>query len=535
MKNLLIVLALTLSSLAFAKNHPSKVKSVTVFQTRAEVIRTASLNLTAGEQELVFEGVSTMLDKNNIQVKGTGNLVILGTSYRQNYLNENELSPELQKIKDQISALEMKIQEDRIMSSSFDMEKQLLEKNMKINEGQGSVTAAQLKELATFYRDRINYVGLQRMKLDIAVKKKNEELQKLRRHYNDKTAQFRKNSGEIVVNVDVKAATKANLELIYLVSSAGWKAEYDIRSADVDEPLELSYKAIITQNTGENWQDVKLTLSTGNPNASIIKPNLDPQYLDFYYQSNQYKRKMDYGNRLNATDAVTRASASIMESVMEMEESLVETLEVASSTKTMYTNYEVERPYSLKSGEKPLNVIIREQSIEADYEYQSAPKLRPRVFLIAKAKNWGELVLLRGPINIFFEGGYVGKSYMNPNVTTSNLSISLGYDPGINIERKKSADKSSKRTIGTNQKETIVYEISIRNNKKKDIKLVIEDQVPVSNNSEIKVENVETNGGQYDLTTGKVKWTVNLASAQKITKQLAYEVKYPKDRNISGL
>ena len=209
MKNLLLAIALISTTSVLAKDHPSKVKSVTVYQTRAEVTRTASLQLTSGEQELVFGNVSTLLDATNIQVKGTGNLVILGTSYRQNYLNENELPADLQTIKDQIASLERRIEEDKILSASFEVEKQLLEKNMKVNEGQGSVTAAQLKELATFYRERINSVGLERLGLELGVREKEVELQRLRRHYNDRAGQFRKNSGEIVVNVDVIATTNA--------------------------------------------------------------------------------------------------------------------------------------------------------------------------------------------------------------------------------------------------------------------------------------------------------------------------------------
>lgn len=534
MKKLLLLITVISVCSVTAKNHPSKVKSVTVYQTRAEITRAASLDLTAGEQELVFAGVSTMIDANNIQVKGTGNLTILGTSFRRNYLNENELPANLQKIKDQLEALEYENKKHTISIESLNTEKSLLEKNMSMTS-QGTLTSEELDALAVFYRKRIRFIETEKLEIEQKKLANSEELRKLLAQYRDGTANFQKNSGEIVVNVDVKSATKANLELVYIVSSAGWRAEYDIRSEDVNEPLELNYKAIITQNTGENWKDVKLILSTGNPNAGIIKPELNPQYLNIY-EPRFYKSQGAPGGSSNVrirgmANDMRQAAPMALEEVAEPE---IDDISVASETKTMYTNYEVERPYSLNSGDKPLNVTIRQQSVEADYEYQSVPKLRPRVFLIAKAKNWGELVLLPGPINIFFEGGYVGKSYMDPNVTTDNLPISLGYDPGISIERKKLTDKSSKRTIGANQRETLVYEITVRNNKSKDIKVVVQDQIPVSQHSDIKVENV-SHDGSLDAITGELKWTINLKSGEKQQQEFSYDIRYPKGRNISGL
>ncbi|MEQ9232065.1 MAG: DUF4139 domain-containing protein [Cyclobacteriaceae bacterium] len=534
MKKLILILTLVVPFTLLSNIQPSKVKSVTVYQTRAEVTRMASLELTSGEQELVFSGISTLVDPNNIQVRGTGNLTILGISFRQNFLNENELPADLKKIKDQIETLGLEIKKLNNGINALESERQLLQANQRIGGNQENLSLEDLKSISTYYRTRIGAISNEILDIQSEVQTKNEELGKLRAHYNDRTSQFRRNSGEIVVSVDAKAATKANLEIIYMVSSAGWRAEYDVRSADVDEPLELNYKAIITQNTGENWKDVKLTLSTGNPMAGIIKPELDPQYLDFNYYNQNMLKKGAVGAAYQMQSNDMRQSAPMAEAEY-LEEVVIDDIAVASETKTMYTNYAVERPYSLASGEKPLTVTIRSQEVEADYEYQAVPKLRNRVFLVAKAKNWGELVLLPGPINIFFEGGYVGKSYMNPNVTSDNLPISLGYDPGITIERKKLTELSSKKTIGTNQKETLVYEIIVRNNKSKAITVKIQDQIPVSRNGEIKVENVELDEGAMDATTGEVTWTVKVNPAKQIKRQISFDVKYPKGKDISGL
>jgi len=532
MKNL-FALTLLFSSLFCSAQISSQIEAVTVYQTRAEITRSATKQLAIGEHELVFAGISTYIDQNNIQVKGTGNLTILGISFRKNYLNENELPADLQKVKDQIKGLEMKNKRNQNSISALKTERKLLDANMTIGGTQSNLSMQELSSMATYFRTRSLAISNDQMDIQDEISTTNKELQKLRAHYNDRTSQFRKNSGEIVVNVDAKSATKANLTLTYMVASAGWTAEYDLRAQDIGAPLQLNYKAIITQNTGENWKDVKLVLSTGNPTASITKPIMNPQYLDFYYPSNlQELRGVSSMNRMEATGAVSRASAPLAEDELEVE---VDRMQVGTATKTLYTNYEIERPYSLNSGEKPLTVTVRDQEVEADYEYQTVPKLRNRVFLIAKAKNWGSLVLLPGPMNIFFEGGYVGKSYMNPQTTADELPISLGYDPGITIKRKLLTDVSSKKTIGTNRRETYTYEISIRNNKRMDIKVKIQDQIPVAKNTDIKVEVLDLGGASHNQVTGEITWEINLPSAKEVKKKFGYEVKYPKGKTIGGL
>ncbi len=533
MKQLLSLILLTISGMLVAKEIPSKVASVTVFQSRAEVTRKASTDLAAGEHELVFTGISTQIDPNNIQVKGTGNLVILGISFRQNYLNENELPADLQSIKDQIAALDLKIKKLINSKDAYDAERKLMEANQRIGGNQENLTMEQLKAMGTYFNTRMAAISNAQLDLQQEINQQNEELRKLRAHYNDRTSQFQRNSGEIVVNVEAKAATKANLDITYIVSGAGWRAEYDLRADEVDAPLNLNYKAIVTQSTGEKWDNVNLILSTGDPNVSITKPTLNPQFIDFYYGIQNQLMGKAAGVQVERFSNDMRSAAPMAELADEV---VIEQPEFATETKTLYTNYTIERPYSLASGEKPLTITIREQQVEADYEYQAVPKLRNRVFLIAKAKNWGELVLLPGPMNIFFEGGYVGKSYMNPNVTADNLAISLGYDPGITIERKLVTDLSSKKTIGTNQKETYAYEILIRNNKRKDIKVIIQDQIPVAKHADIKVENVEIGGeGVLDTKTGEITWKVDVPTAKQVKRQFSFDVRYPKDRNVSGL
>ena len=149
--------------------------------------------------------------------------------------------------------------------------------------------------------------------------------------------------------------------------------------------------------------------------------------------------------------------------------------------------------------------------------------------------GWEEFSLLPGEANVFFEGTFVGKSYLDPGSIKDTLSISLGRDKRIVVKRDKLKDFSSRKLIGTNQRETYAYEISVRNTKNEPVKIKVEDQVPVSQNSQIEVTVVDVGAASYNKDTGKLTWEMSLQPNE--TKKVVYkfDVKFPKDRTISGL
>ena len=143
--------------------------------------------------------------------------------------------------------------------------------------------------------------------------------------------------------------------------------------------------------------------------------------------------------------------------------------------------------------------------------------------------------LLPGEANIFFEGTFTGKSYIDPNNIKDTLSLSLGRDKRIIVKREKLKEFTSRKFIGANQREQYAWEISVRNTKPETIKVTIEDQVPVSQNSQIEVTTVDLSGAKYNKDTGKLSWDLQLQPNETKKVVLKYEVKYPKDKQVGGL
>jgi uncharacterized protein (TIGR02231 family) len=177
-------------------------------------------------------------------------------------------------------------------------------------------------------------------------------------------------------------------------------------------------------------------------------------------------------------------------------------------------------------------VDLKNYQIDASYRYAVVPKLDNDAFLIAEIADWSKYSLLQGESNLYFEDGFVGRSILDGSSLQDTLEISMGRDRSIVIQREKNDEFSKKRTIGSNITETREYKITVKNNKSQAVTINVEDQIPVSVNSDITVEALALSGGTLDPQTGLVTWTITLQPGAQQELKLQYEVKYPKREKV---
>ena len=192
--------------------------------------------------------------------------------------------------------------------------------------------------------------------------------------------------------------------------------------------------------------------------------------------------------------------------------------------KDLRVEYSIQSKMSIPSDGNDHRVHIDDFELPANYEYHTAPKLDPAVFLTAQVTGWEKLNLLSGESNLYFDGTYIGKSYIDVNSTKDTLSFSLGKDKKIQIERVRIDEKSTKKTIGGRQKFEVAYEIKVKNNGGAAIPIVIKDQMPLSVNTDIKVKNGEYEGAVLDEKTGILTWRITLAPSQNKSMKFNYSV-----------
>jgi hypothetical protein len=212
-----------------------------------------------------------------------------------------------------------------------------------------------------------------------------------------------------------------------------------------------------------------------------------------------------------------------------------EDLQIISVT-TQYqpttTVFRIEDKYTLETDGKTTTIGIKQFEIPAIYDYYTTPKVDPSTFLTARIINWQDYNLQSGEASLYFEGTYLGKTYIDLDATTDTLSLSLGKDNGVKVSRKLIKEYSSKKFIGSSRTETREYEISVRNSKSVPINITVIDQFPVSVNKEISVDDVKAPDAQIDKDNGIVTWTISLPAGQERKLRIGYSVKYPKDKKV---
>jgi DNA-binding ferritin-like protein (Dps family) len=607
----LIVLLIisTNSLLGQSKNKmvTSKIEKVIVFTEGAQVLRTAKASFSSGKSELVFSGISPKVDKESIQVKGKGAFTIQSVVHQNNHLTVQKNRVEIEKLQSAKLLLNKKrIFENNILTI-LKNEESILAKNQVIGGTNAGLKMTDLKEAVDFQRQRLIELLKQKSDVESTMSTIDSTITKLDKQLKSLNESNETATSDIVVTVSSKGEiSNASFEITYYVMNAGWYSNYDLRVEDINSPIELLFKANIFQSSGEDWNDVSLTISNGNPTESGLAPTLQPWYLNLNQRQKPSGSVQAYGQLIGNTitgvvseDGIPLPGANVIvkgtsigtstdfdgkysikvpnvNSVLEfsfvgMKSQLVnanskiinvdlegdvqlnevvvvadgfkkskkkevvyyEEESIALQTEVNYQpttiTYEIKEPYTVLSDGKKYTAEIKRFELPAQYHYYAVPKLDESVYLTAKVTNWQELNLFDGELNLFFEGAYLGKSLLDLQSASDTLDISLGKDNGIVINRKKLKEFSSKQLLSNYKKENRAYDIIVKNNKPYPVEITVLDQLPISNNKEITVEDEYYAEASVDKNTNIVKWIFNLPSKTEKKLQIKYQVRYPKN------
>jgi len=211
----------------------------------------------------------------------------------------------------------------------------------------------------------------------------------------------------------------------------------------------------------------------------------------------------------------------------------IQTVTVNTQYQPTTTVYKIEEKYTLETDGKTTTIGIKKIDIGALYEYFAVPKIDPSVFLTAKITNWQTYDLQSGEASLYYEGTYLGKTYIDLSTAGDTLQLSLGKDNSVVISRKLLKEFSAKKFLGGNKTEKREFEIAVRNTKRLPVNIVIQDQFPISTTKEIEVNDTNAPEAQVDKGTGVINWNLSLPAGQEKKLQMSYEVKYPKDRRVA--
>ena len=526
---------------------------VTVYAQGAQMHHKANYSVNAGVTEIIIEGISAFIDPKSIQVKGTGDLVLLDTKFSfyypqpSNGLNQGaslKIKRDIQLLEDSLRVMDFDIRDIQDEINVLNASKSIIASNGMVRSiGKVNDSINLLKQTIEYYTLKMNELN---KKIIVLEKKRQEKaFRKIAmetrltdlKNYQNNNGEIENNKSpipRITITVSAKTAVTGKLNFSYVVSNAGWTPIYDLRSDATTGKIELTYKAEVFQSTGLDWDNIKLNISTNNPYVNKTKPTLNPWYIDYnIYKSENRKGKMDKLQEVQITSQALFNRGYAYSEDMDDEKNIMGADQFTTVVHRLISaEFKIDLPYSIKSNNEKHMVLIKSTNLDTKFKYYTVPKLDASVYLVAQMTKLDELQLVPGQANIFFDGSYIGETYIDPTTMDDTLNLSLGKDPSIVVKRTLLKKELKDRIIGDKRERTFAYSIEISNQKSSSIEIVIQDQLPITQNADINIESDNFAKGRFDERTGLLEWSFILKAKENKVIDYNFRVKHAKDKNL---
>ena len=526
----------------------AKVTAVKVYRNSAELQNTVSFSVPSGISEIVIGNISEEINEKTIQIGvNSKNISILSSQFTDDYSTDFKMdttNPQIKKVNDSIKIVENLISKNRIELDANKKAVELLDKNQTVLVGSNSSNVAQLTQLTEFYTNKRieleNKLVSLRTKGDDLSKKLSRLKSSLKTKEQKEAEEFA--DGVIVLKLMSPAAGNIKLNINYLTDDVSWKPYYEIKAEKISAPLDVTFKAIVKQNTGLDWKGVKLTLINGNSSRNSYAPTVSPWFI---YARSPREREIQREEIASKSAAIRiRGMGSV-----HAEEDDVQSKELEGraegvvvgyagfnvNANELNTSYDIDIPYDILSNNEDHLISLYQQKIPADYQYFTAPNYNREAYLLAKIKDFNKYNLVSAPASIIFENMYIGETRISPDQTNNEMNITLGNDPKISIRREEVQDKSGDKFLSSYREKVITYDLVIKNNKKEQISIEVKDRFPLSNNEAVKIEVLDKSSAAKDDEKGFLTWNIKLSPSETKKLRVSYKVRYPKDYTINGL
>ena len=523
------------------KEFTAKIDQATVYLKGAALTHTAAASLKSGTYDILINGLSPDISVSSLKVSANG-VLISASEFSNDFITPKEESARIKKLQDSLELYKRQLDE---ADNELEVHSHLLQiltdgtlNNMRQKEG--TVSVADINANMELYKSKAGA-------LQHSIDQDNQKINTLKKTISRLQKQLdqdnidQQRTGVLRLSVSVPQTVNTTFTITYFTQMAGWRPCYDINIASMDKPVKMKSRAQVSQYTGLDWKNIKSTLSNATPNSTKEAPVFNSWFISFYTPRQLHKgyddvrsnsvsystQKLSTMEGVKATDGAT-ASAKGNQPLMMDDFVEVDMQEVA-------VNYNIAVPYDIPGNGKEQLIDLKSYDIKADYKYYSIPKLSDETYLIATLSDYAQYNLLPGYATVTFDNTFVGRTFLRPNVTEENISLTLTTDPRISVKREKQNDYCSTKHVGSTTTVTQSYQITVKNNQTKAVKLTLKEQYPLSSNKdiEVKLEDVKPAATYNKTETGVLTWDVEMKAGETQTFVVTYSVKYPKDRNIN--
>jgi uncharacterized protein (TIGR02231 family) len=552
------------ASAAWAAEIPasSKIESVTVFPSGAEVLRVAKLKIEKGEHVVVVNDIAASAVPGSIRVEGkaTGKLDIGSVDARRLFIPRNDseaanterrkLEDELELLRDERSRYEAEVQSAETQKTLIGNLAQMPTRPAPAAGGaeRGEDWPQILALIVSGSREAQRTL----VEAQVKIRELDHRIGDLEKRLTE-VAPEKEERTEVKIHVVAAAPVDADISVLYQVPSASWLPAYDARLAtgakNVVPKLDLLRRASITQRTGESWNDVSILLSTTRPTAGAAAPDLEPITVD--YEPVFVPRPVAAAPPAPMAAGRAEAPADMAGAETETDEHELEKVRKRAEEKTVEVEqqkaaviaapfqaiYAVPGRLSIPETGEAKRVQLLEESIEPLLAVRTVPKEDTKAFLYAKMMlPRGGSPLLPGTVSLFRDGTFVGTGQLPVLNPGEEHELGFGIDDLVRVKYAVAEEKKGETgLISSSRTDSRNYRITVKNMHERAIQLSVLDQVPVSKNQEIKVEytgRTPPTKQNVDDKRGVVGWETKLEPDQEQVIEFGYRMTWPAAKNI---
>ena len=536
----------------------SRIEAVVVFPQGAEITRTAKIKLEPGEHAVMLSDLPGQAIASSVRVEGrsTGKLEIGSVDMRRAYItstdpaavpaNRKRLEDEIEAQKDQRAAL------DDIIRGA-EAQKAFLDNLAKLPSTPASTLSTGQRE---DWGQIFNVIGTRSTEAAKAI----TEAKLKQREIDKKLVDLQKELAsaapkqiertELRINAAADIAQEATLTVRYQVPSASWQAFYDARLASGDKAtapkLQIARRAAVTNTTGEDWEDIALSLSTTRPGRATAAPELNMLSVDFEQPvpvaSPPPAPSPVAGMAREATDrsVMPRAKLAMPEAAKsaDMKEEAATETKAETSATAFQSVFAIPGRSTVKAQSEVKRVLIEQLSVDPQLVVRTVPRLDTTAYLYARTL-WPKdrAPAMPGQVALFRDGVFVGNGRMAQLAPGEEAELGFGADDRIKVKRNVTEDKKGETgTFSTSKIEERNFTIEVKNLHQRAVQVAVLDRVPVSMQKDITVD-MTVKGPQptkrdVQGRRGVSIWDMKLEPDEEKTVAFGYRVTYPPDKRV---
>ena len=507
-----------------------EINKVKLYSDRAEIYREIKLQLSGATSHFDIGPLPDKLIANSLQIFSIDDSSLqIGNFQLERVFESNFISQPIQIQNELVQKLQNNLNELKDQQSIFDDQIRFIE---SIQQPRSQVATGNFQgpdfwdSVLKFKASRGETTRDHRRNLIKEIQESKDRLENEKKKLESMKADTKK--GYYLASFDINASniTEIRLGLVYQIRNAGWKPAYHLHTDTLTQKVTVSYFGEIDQSTGEDWDNVSMELSTGQPSRGTLPPKLRPWIVDF---SKPVKELFSSNKAAAPRQLMTLQQEPAKSDAKE------ETVEVVDAG-TSYT-FRIPQKQTITAGTRKFRALIAKTMLDGNLAYTVIPKISPRVFLQAKLKNTSDFQFLPGQSGTYLDGSFVGNSWMKSTSPGQTLELGLGADDSIRVERKLlKKEDGGEGFFGQNDKARYIFEIKIENFKKQPVKLTLKDQLPLPYHEDIQVQvnQIEPKANETDKQNF-LTWNLELAPEEKKSITLDFQVEYPKGKAITGL